>query len=181
MGGLKKLQSKRLFHIFPFVDSVSDNRLWFKNNVVTCLSKTIKPYQGTETLPVCLSVSVNRDKSRFELKHAVTTVKLLKTELIIFYSSEFTYKDVKNNNNITLGHMCLNKRKCPYRMRKKHLFDNDDAFLRLLVGDDVKYVVPSNDAIFHLSIASHVWVVGFDSPNGPAHLGGLGCGYTKGI
>lgn len=62
-----------------------------------------------------------------------------------------------------------------------NLFDDNDSFLRLLVGGDVKYVVASNNAVIHLSIASHVWVVGFDSPDGPTHLGGLGCGYAKGI
>lgn len=66
-------------------------------------------------------------------------------------------------------------------VHKLHLFDDDDSFLRLLVGDDVEYVVPPHDAVFHLSVASHVGVVGLDSPDGPAHLGGLGRGYAKGI
>lgn len=62
-----------------------------------------------------------------------------------------------------------------------HLFDYDDSLLGGLVGYNVEYVVSADDAIFHLSIATNIWIVGFNATDRTSDLRRLRSGHPEGI
>lgn len=57
--------------------------------------------------------------------------------------------------------------------RSRNLFDDDDSLLCGLVRDDVEHVVATHDTVLHLSVATDVWIVCLDSPDGAPNLYGL--------
>lgn len=62
-----------------------------------------------------------------------------------------------------------------------YLSENDDTLLVVFIGGDVKHgaSITRHDGVLHFGVPPDVQVMGFDSPHGRAHCGGLGDSEVK--
>lgn len=54
---------------------------------------------------------------------------------------------------------------------KPYMSENDDAFLVVFIGDDVKHgsSISRDNAVIHFSVLADIQVMGFDSAHSRAH------------
>ena len=66
-------------------------------------------------------------------------------------------------------------------MKMNHLFDYDDSLLCGLVGDDVEYVMATNDTVLHLSVTPDIWIISLDTADVASDVCRLHSSHAKGI